>query len=211
MPDVLKELRVSLSRNSGYEDVALLVRDITNPIMKDQFLALTPTLTGQALATHDRISLSYFNPPINCLSMLAYASPQPPGPESSLDDNLLESIKKLRREGTPQPASPLLINNPRNLVNFHQGIDNLSPIVSLREILYVCLRSQSGKKIGVLQLINKARGLIGPEDIQLAEDMANLLGNYLSVMMQNFRMVATLERVNEDVEKFHDINRQYSE
>ena len=54
-------------------------------------------------------------------------------------------------------SEPFMACLPRNVENFYEGIDNLSPLGHLRESIYTPLAS-AGKPVGVLQLLNKKRG-----------------------------------------------------
>ena len=68
--------------------------------------------------------------------------------------------------------------------------------MNLKDIVYSVLTCE-GRKLGIMQLINKRRGLIIEKDLELARDAGELVGNYINVMMTNFRLMNTLEKVTE--------------
>lgn len=57
----------------------------------------------------------------------------------------------------------------------------------------MCPLTCNGDKVGVLQLINKKRGLIGKADLEVAKDVSDLVGNYVTVMLRSFKLMDTVE------------------
>jgi hypothetical protein len=57
----------------------------------------------------------------------------------------------------------------------------------------MCPLTCNGDKVGVLQLINKKRGLIGKADLEVAKDVSDLVGNYVTVMLRSFKLMNTVE------------------
>lgn len=47
--------------------------------------------------------------------------------------------------------------------------------------------------LGILQLINKRRGLVEARDEILAQDVGTLVGNYVAVMLRSFKLMDTLD------------------
>ena len=101
----MKNLRLGLCQQLGFEDVGLLVKDVTSPLFQESniFFSISPNVAGEKLLNHDKVDLFFYNPPANSIVM-----------------NILSSEKSL-----------LLISNPRGTVAFQEEIDNLSPVVFL--------------------------------------------------------------------------------
>jgi len=242
---MMKELRKNLAKILAYEDVALLVRDITDPLNKESFFGLSPHLSAEKIDSYEKIDLFYYNPPNSCLSMIAYnanisktfvhqkrkdmeqTEDQHTSPHKPTREDLKDSISISKNPSIqaspplqdPQPPAveitingivpaPLLhLLNPRAENAFVEGIDNLSPILHLKDTIYVQMATNN-ERVGVLQLFNKKRGFVTKEDLNLAFDLAKLLGNYLHVMMTNLKLTNTLDRILDDVGQFnkHMIN-----
>ena len=166
---LIKVIRIGLASILGYEDACLLIKD-DDQKAAGQYFALSPNVVSDQLSKYDKIDLFFYNPPARSISM-----------------------RILQAGGDPFVAAL-----PRNVADFYEGIDNLTPIGHLRESVYVSLYS-SGLPVGVLQLINKRKGQVTPKDVELAKDVGDLLGNYLSVMSANLRLMNTIDRLSAGV------------
>ena len=171
---LLRDLRFELATVLGYEDVALLVKDHTNQFNTDNFVAVAPNLLADKLTANDKIEVGYYTLPTG-----------------SITKNIIFSLG--------DAPSTCLYTNPRDEVSFYEGIDNLSPVVQLREIIYTVLMLDGGERIGVVQYINKKRGYTMKHDIDLVDSLSHLLANYISVMMQSFKLMATIDAIHTTV------------
>ena len=104
-------------------------------------------------------------------------------PDKSLSAMIYENFKEA-----------LYIKDPRSNPNFFEGIDNLSPITKLKGIVFVPLCSQ-GQPLGLMQLINKCRGEVTDEDASSCQDIGVLVGNYISVVLNNIKLGESLEEI----------------
>jgi hypothetical protein len=100
---MMRNLRSGICSLMGYEDIGILVKDITNPLHKDSsiYFSLSPNIPASLLPTATNIELFYYNPPSNSLSM------------GMLDGKI---------------KSPVVYQNPRDRHPYYEGIDNLSPV-----------------------------------------------------------------------------------
>jgi hypothetical protein len=54
-----------------------------------------------------------------------------------------------------------VVKNPRDADCYIDGVDNLTPLVALREIAFIDMNLGDGRgSLGVIQLVNKIGGLI---------------------------------------------------
>lgn len=162
---MILQIRQGLAATLNYEDVAVLVKD-PNSILEggDQYFAISPNFFGEQL-TFDSSELFFFNPPTSSLSIAQQAS-----------------------------NTALHAASPRQLPNFQDGIDNLSPVVYLRDIIYAPLNAGGGT-VGILQFINKRRGMIQAEDIDVARDIGRVVGAYVSITLEVINMQTTFDKI----------------
>jgi len=159
------QIRRGLAATLNYEDVAVLVKD-PNSILEggDQYFAISPNFLGHNL-TFDSSELFFFNPPTSCLSI------------------------SLQTTNTTLHAA-----TPRQIPHFQDGIDNLSPVAYIRDIVYAPLAGNSGT-VGILQLINKRRGIIQAEDIDVARDIGRVVGAFVSTTLEVINMQTTIDKI----------------
>lgn len=101
--DMLKYLRVSLGTKLGYEDVGILVKDITTKLFQESnmFFSLSPNVAGKDLLSFGNADIFFYNPPSNSLVMKVLEAPD---------------------------SKPMVFSHIRDNVGFSEGIDNLSPV-----------------------------------------------------------------------------------
>jgi GAF domain-containing protein len=163
---MMLNLREGLASMLAYEDVSLLAQDLTSPDILRSFLAIAPNTLAAELSSSKRSpEFYYYNPNKDCLSM--------------------KSINQKKAS---------LYNYPRDIEGFHEGLDNLSPLGQLRELIIAPLLFE-GNSFGVIQFINKKRGAATSQDLEVAQDMGDLIGNYLGITMGNLALKMAVDRV----------------
>ena len=146
--------------------MAVLAQDLTAPNPLHSYFALAPnTLASELLSAKRSPEFYYYSPAKDCLSVQAM--------------NKMQAVLHV---------------SPRDVEGFHEGLDNLSPVGQLREIIIAPLLSE-GKSFGVLQFLNKKRGVAGDPDIEVARDLGELVGNYLGTAMGNLSLKMAVDRV----------------
>ena len=95
--------------------------------------------------------------------------------------------------------------NPRNDLDFVEGIDNLTPAVNLRDIVYINLGTCEQDSIGILQLVNKTKGSINKQEEELIEVIGPVIGNFLSMIMVNLRYQLKMEDLMSSYETVKDV------
>lgn len=163
---MILQIRQGLAAALDYEDVAVLVKD-PNAILEggDQYFAISPNFFADKLA-FDTSELFFFNPPSSSLSI------------------------SLQVANTALHAA-----NPRQIPHFQDGIDNLSPVAYLRDIVYAPLCGNNGGTVGILQFVNKRRGIIQAEDVDVARDIGRVVGAYVSITLEVINMQTTIDRI----------------
>ena len=143
----LSTLRINIPKILNYEDCALLVKDLDRkphlsqnppnltPILeRDTFYALSPNVGCERLPKIKKADLFFYHP------------------RKSISTEIF-------KEG-----NIVVKKNPRNDSLFVEGIDNLTPVVNLNEIVYVNLGTCKEDSLGILQLVNKTKGTINKEE-----------------------------------------------
>lgn len=93
------------------------------------------------------------------------------------------------------------VSVPRGFDTFFDGIDNLCPLLFLKDIVYVPLRISSGEVVGAMQLINKQSGGITEDDINLAAILSQVIGNCLATANTAAKLSGTVDHVIESVQR----------
>lgn len=98
-----------------------------------------------------------------------------------------------------QSQNVSVVRTAREAEGFVDGIDNLSPIVKLKEVIYVPLTNQQHETVGLIQLINKQNDNLMQSDIELAALLGPILGNYISLTAKSLTLNAKMGTLLESV------------
>ena len=131
----------------------------------ESYVALSPNLSKEVLNEIRQLDLFYLNP---------------------LSGFTVECIR------TGIIAS---VKSPRNYDKFMESSDCLCPLVFLKEIVLVPLKTTSGNTIGCLQLINKVYGKVSSIDIDLATKLAPIIANSLHMVITGVIMSLTMDQM----------------
>ena len=150
----------------GFEETPLMLKPYESQGAKgDPLIALSPNNSKESLKNVKKADLFYFHP------------------TSGFTVDCFETGKLKHVLG------------PRDYDKFAEGVDSLCPVVYLKEIIYVPLKTSDNHLIGVLQLINKSSGFSSEADITLATLLGTVLANSILMVMRANKLSGTMDHI----------------
>lgn len=87
------------------------------------------------------------------------------------------------------------VRSPRNYDNFQESWDCLCPLVFLRDIVFIPLRTTNGQVVGCMQAVNKQFGEVSEDDVKLLTLLAPIMANSLNLILTGVIMSQTMDQI----------------